>query len=129
MWQKLCKKRKHVLPDQMNDTLCSNSQKLDTECHDDLQVNFQHVWVTFGSILLSFTFVFGNSIKTLFESVIFLFVVHPFDVGDMISIGTTPGDPCTVSSAIGPLSQIADFSLFNLPSCLHACYVKYYFRT
>lgn len=62
-----------------------------------LQVNFQHVWVTIGSMLLSFTFVFGNMFKTLFECVVFLFVVHPFDVGDMISIGTTPGDLCTVS--------------------------------
>ena len=52
--------------------------------------------MTVGSLLVSFTFVFGNMFKTLFESVVFLFVVHPFDVGDMISIGTTPTDPCTV---------------------------------
>lgn len=75
-----------------------------------VQVNFQHVWVTFGSILLSFTFVFGNSIKTLFESVIFLFVVHPFDVGDLISIGTTPGDLCTVGACLA----------LRMHACMHA---------
>ena len=64
-----------------------------------LQVNFQHIWVTVGSMLVSFTFVFGNMFKTLFESVVFLFVVHPFDVGDMISIGTLSGEPCTVRPA------------------------------
>ncbi|XP_074278941.1 mechanosensitive ion channel protein 6-like [Silene latifolia] len=31
-------------------------------------------------------FVFGNSCKNVFESIIFLFVVHPFDVGDRCEI-------------------------------------------
>lgn len=98
----------------------SQSAALQYCCVLSMQVNFQHVWVTFGSMLLSFTFVFGNSIKTLFESVIFLFVVHPFDVGDMISIGTTPGDPCTVRPARQALSSAActvfafDFIMLHL---------------
>jgi small-conductance mechanosensitive channel len=33
-------------------------------------------------------FVFANSIRTIYESVVFLFVVHPFDVGDGIFIGS-----------------------------------------
>ena len=32
----------------------------------------------------------GNSIKTVFEAVIFLFVVHPYDVGDGVKIGSQP---------------------------------------
>ncbi len=29
-------------------------------------------------------FVAGNNIRSVYESVIFLFAVHPFDVGDVI---------------------------------------------
>lgn len=31
-------------------------------------------------------FIFGNSCKTVFESIIFLFIIHPFDVGDRCEI-------------------------------------------
>jgi len=31
-------------------------------------------------------FVFGNTCKNIFESIIFLFVIHPFDVGDRCEI-------------------------------------------
>jgi small-conductance mechanosensitive channel len=34
--------------------------------------------VTAGSTLLAATFVIGNSAKNTFESIIFLFVTHPF---------------------------------------------------
>ncbi len=40
----------------------------------------------FSSIVLAFAFVFGNSVKTVYESIIYLFVVHPFDVGDKIIV-------------------------------------------
>ncbi|KAK1394844.1 Mechanosensitive ion channel protein [Heracleum sosnowskyi] len=33
------------------------------------------------------TFIFGNFCKTVFEAIIFLFVIHPFDVGDRCEIG------------------------------------------
>ncbi|KAL8139369.1 hypothetical protein V2J09_005390 [Rumex salicifolius] len=33
-------------------------------------------------------FVFGNSCKNIFESIIFLFVIHPYDVGDRVEIDT-----------------------------------------
>lgn len=31
-------------------------------------------------------FVFGNTCKNVFESVVFLFVTHPFDVGDRLVV-------------------------------------------
>lgn len=31
-------------------------------------------------------FIFGNTCKTIFEAIIFLFVVHPFDVGDRCEV-------------------------------------------
>ncbi|KAL0717216.1 hypothetical protein Bca4012_066538 [Brassica carinata] len=35
---------------------------------------------------LHLAFIFGNSCKTIFEAIIFLFVMHPFDVGDRCEI-------------------------------------------
>ncbi|XP_006849626.2 mechanosensitive ion channel protein 10 [Amborella trichopoda] len=35
-----------------------------------------------SSQLLLVVFIFGNTCKTMFESIIFVFVMHPFDVGD-----------------------------------------------
>ncbi|XP_074316686.1 uncharacterized protein LOC141652962 isoform X2 [Silene latifolia] len=36
-----------------------------------------------ASPLLAATFVFGDTCKTLFQGIIFVYVVHPFDVGDL----------------------------------------------
>ncbi|XP_077246279.1 mechanosensitive ion channel protein 6-like [Tasmannia lanceolata] len=41
-----------------------------------------HLLVFISSQLLLVVFVFGNTCKMVFESIIFLFVMHPFDVGD-----------------------------------------------
>lgn len=38
------------------------------------------------SPLLAATFVFGDTCKTLFQGIIFVFVVHPFYVGDLCVI-------------------------------------------
>lgn len=34
--------------------------------------------------------IFGNLCRNTFESLLFLFVVHPFDVGDRVLIGGVP---------------------------------------
>ena len=46
------------------------------------------MWLLFSSVVLAFAFIFGNSIRQLYEAVIFLFVIHPYDVGDWLKIGT-----------------------------------------
>ncbi|KAJ2848130.1 hypothetical protein IWW36_003482 [Coemansia brasiliensis] len=43
---------------------------------------------TLGTLILGWSFVFGGSMKNLLECVIFLFQVHPYDVGDMVVIAT-----------------------------------------
>ena len=48
------------------------------------RVDVVHVWLTFSSIALAFTFVFGTSIKTAYENVVFIFFIHPYDVGDRL---------------------------------------------
>lgn len=40
------------------------------------------VLVVFSSQLVVAVFMFGNTCKTIFEAIIFVFVMHPFDVGD-----------------------------------------------
>ena len=51
------------------------------------QVDIQKVWLLFSSVVLAFAFIFGNSIRQLYEAVILLFVIHPYDVGDWLMIG------------------------------------------
>lgn len=48
------------------------------------RVDVVHVWLTFSSIALAFTFVFGTSIKTAYENMMFVFFIHPYDVGDRL---------------------------------------------
>eukprot|EP00252_Welwitschia_mirabilis_P025626 TRINITY_DN8095_c0_g1_i1.p1 TRINITY_DN8095_c0_g1~~TRINITY_DN8095_c0_g1_i1.p1 ORF type:complete len:837 (+),score=103.31 TRINITY_DN8095_c0_g1_i1:355-2865(+) len=45
-----------------------------------------HILVAVSSQILLVVFMFGNTCKTVFESIIFLFVMHPFDVGDRCSV-------------------------------------------
>lgn len=40
-----------------------------------------------SSQIVVVSFIFGNTCKTIFEAIIFLFVMHPFDVGDRCEIG------------------------------------------
>lgn len=40
------------------------------------------VLILISSQLLLVAFMFGNTCKTVFEAMIFVFVMHPFDVGD-----------------------------------------------
>ncbi|XP_010540142.1 PREDICTED: mechanosensitive ion channel protein 6 [Tarenaya hassleriana] len=42
--------------------------------------------VVISSQVVLVAFIFGNMCKTVFESIIFLFVIHPFDVGDRCEI-------------------------------------------
>jgi small-conductance mechanosensitive channel len=37
-------------------------------------------------------FIFGDSLKTIFNCALFVFVTHPYDVGDRVIIGTTIPD-------------------------------------
>lgn len=39
-----------------------------------------------SSQIIVVAFIFGNTCKTIFEAIIFLFVMHPFDVGDRCEI-------------------------------------------
>ena len=47
-------------------------------------VNVQHLVISLSSMTLAVAFVFGNSLRTIYESVVFLFMVRPYKVGDWI---------------------------------------------
>ncbi|KAJ6621302.1 Mechanosensitive ion channel-domain-containing protein [Mycena sp. CBHHK59/15] len=46
--------------------------------------------VPLATIILGFSFIFGNSAATLFNSLIFIFSTHVFDVGDLVMIDDQP---------------------------------------
>ncbi|KAI3649862.1 hypothetical protein MP228_005494 [Amoeboaphelidium protococcarum] len=48
--------------------------------------NPQTVLTTVSSFLLASAFAIGNSAKVLLDSIVFLFVTHPFDIGDRVVI-------------------------------------------
>ena len=42
--------------------------------------------VPLSTFIVSFSFIFGNTLKTIFESMIFLFATHPYDSGDLVCV-------------------------------------------
>lgn len=42
-----------------------------------MQVDLRSTWTVVSSVILAFAFAFQNSVRHLFESVIFLFFIHP----------------------------------------------------
>jgi len=51
----------------------------------------------FSATVLGLSFIFGNSIKNMFESMLFLFVVHPYDIGDWVEIDGNPFEVVKIS--------------------------------
>ncbi|KAG0460417.1 hypothetical protein HPP92_020714 [Vanilla planifolia] len=51
-----------------------------------LNISTTHFFVFLSSQVLALVFVFGNTLKSIFEAIIFLFVVHPYDVGDRCEV-------------------------------------------
>lgn len=41
---------------------------------------------TFSALVLAFTFIFGNSLRNVYEAMLFLFVEHAYDVGDLLEV-------------------------------------------
>lgn len=51
-----------------------------------LNIATTKILVLVSSQIVVVAFIFGNTCKTVFEAIIFLFVIHPFDVGDRCEI-------------------------------------------
>lgn len=50
------------------------------------ELHIPHFLVLVSSQLLVAVFIFGNTCRTTFEGIIFLFIMHPFGVGDRCEI-------------------------------------------
>ena len=53
-------------------------------------LNNQTLLVCTSTLILPSVSIFGNYARNAFESLLFLFIMHPFDVGDRISIEGVP---------------------------------------
>ena len=42
------------------------------------------MWITISSGVLGFSFIFGNTLSQQLQTILLIFVVHPFDVGDAL---------------------------------------------
>nr|XP_011459091.1 PREDICTED: mechanosensitive ion channel protein 8-like [Fragaria vesca subsp. vesca] len=51
-----------------------------------LGIPITHFLVFISSQILLVVFIFGNTCRTVFEAIIFLFVMHPYDVGDRCEV-------------------------------------------
>ena len=90
-----------------------------------VQVDVNKVWITFSSIILAFSFVFSKSIGDMYAAVIFLFVVHPFDVGDALMIGSN-----LTGSALNQLVWVSPPTpRACVPQCAPACTGGLYWQT
>lgn len=54
-----------------------------------MEITTTRVLIFISSQVLLVVFMFGNTVKTVFEAIIFVFIVHPFDVGDRCVVDGT----------------------------------------
>ncbi|KAL2940866.1 Mechanosensitive ion channel protein 9 [Bienertia sinuspersici] len=79
-----------------------------------------------GSPIVTFIFMFGDTSKTFFQGIVFVYLVHPFDVGDLciidekmlevVTIGvwkTTFSKVETREEVIYPNSDLANKTIIN----------------
>ncbi|CAO3597379.1 unnamed protein product [Absidia cylindrospora] len=52
-------------------------------------VNLYQALVPMGTFIMGLSFMFSNTVKVAFESIMFLFVTHPYDAGDNVLIDDT----------------------------------------
>ena len=96
------------------------------------QVDIANLWVSISTIALAFVFIFGNSVKNLYEAVLFLFVIHAFDVGDWIQLSN--GQVVKVRAhddGHGSHKRLHDGNAMcawtvylTMPSCIFVTYMK-----
>ena len=65
-----------------------------------LEIASSKVLLFVSSQVVLLAFIFGNTVKTVFESIIFLFIVHPYDVGDRCVVDGVPVKKLTTKRSI-----------------------------
>ena len=83
------RKRKQKTPTNTNQHNPKHTTPKRTTNHpqnNDEQINVVSGFSTFSATILAATWIFGETVKGVFQSVVFLFLTHPLDVGDMIAL-------------------------------------------
>ena len=65
-----------------------------------LEVATTKVLLFFSTQMVALAFIIGNTCKNLFESIIFVFVMHPYDVGDRCVVDGVPVKKLTTKRSI-----------------------------
>lgn len=50
------------------------------------KAHVSEIWVGFTGLLVAFSFIFATTVSNVFENIVFLFGVHPYDIGDTLLI-------------------------------------------
>lgn len=50
------------------------------------KAHVSEIWVGFTGLLVAFSFIFASTVSNVFENIVFLFGVHPYDIGDTLLI-------------------------------------------
>ena len=81
-----------------------------------LNQNFATTLATTGTALLSLSFVFATTAQEVLGSCIFLFVKHPFDVGDRVDIGDGQFVVDRISLLYTIFRRVADYKKTQVPN-------------
>lgn len=76
-----------------------------------VEVATTKVLVFLSSQLVLAAFIFGNTCKNMFEAIVFVFVIHPFDVGDRCVVD---GVPVTYTTPYRSYCIMSVFHVLNL---------------
>ena len=81
-------------------------------------VDFYNTWLTISSIIITFGLVFGEAIKNIITSIVFLFIHHKYDVGDIIKLSPSGGG----FDSVGTYYTVKKISLTNTTFTRWVCY-------
>lgn len=84
-------------------------------------VSLSSLLLPFATSFLGFSFVFGNSFKSIWESFLFIFNTKAFEVGDRITLQITPQYPTLIVSKIQLLNTLfysPDGRMFVIPNSI-----------
>lgn len=81
-----------------------------------LNTSFVTTLATTGTALLSLSFVFAGTCQEVLGSCIFIFVKHPFDIGDRVDITDTQLTVEHISLLFTVFKQVADGKMVQIPN-------------
>ena len=89
-------------------------------------LNNQTLLVCTSTLILPSVSIFGNYARNAFESLLFLFIMHPFDVGDRISIEGVPLMVEVDNSSFLIITDLTQNCSYHIVNILFSSY--WYFR-